>query len=45
MMGANLDTILTKEYADAELAARYPARDVSRSALVTSGPLARECTM
>ena len=30
--------------ADAEEAARYPLREVSRRGLVTSGPLARECT-
>lgn len=42
MIGAKRETILTNEYAEAELAARYPARDVSRSGLVTSGPFAKE---
>ena len=43
-MGPKRETIDTREYADAELAAKYPARDVSKSGLVTSGPLANECT-
>lgn len=40
MMGPNRDTIDTSEYADAELAAKYPLRVVSNSGLVTSGPFA-----
>jgi hypothetical protein len=44
MMGANLATMATSEYADAEEALRYPSLEVSSRGLVTSGPFARECT-
>merc|ERR1719282_1249033 len=44
MMGPNFWRRDTAEYADADDAARYPFRDVSRRGFVTSGPFARECT-
>merc|ERR1719247_2095267 len=45
MIGAQCWTRDTKEYADAELAPKYPRRDVSSNGFVTSGPFAKEWIM